>query len=146
MHRLIGKTLFALAALGLAGCARQTVVTQIRPVVFTGTAVLQRAAVSDTRQLLLFLIAVNPDCTIAEGEHAAVTSPPSHGRVDFAPLNDFPYFAPPNPRFKCNDRRLPGEGLYYTSDPGFHGVDQFVLDDISPNGQHMVVTFRVTVR
>jgi hypothetical protein len=46
----------------------------------------------------------------------------------------------------CNGVTIPGFRIQYTSDPGFRGIDQFILERTLPNGRVDVDTFTIVVR
>ena len=107
---------------------------------------LTRGAVPGQRQRVYFITHVNPDCTSAGSVIPRVTSVPGHGTVEFAPGDEFPNFQPSNVRVKCNDQRVPGIGVFYTSEPDFNGVDEFTLTYVSPEGFRNVLMFQVSVQ
>ena len=59
---------------------------------------------------------------------------PSHGVVTTDKAKDFLAFARPNPRFKCNRRRVAGTKLFYQSETQYLGIDRVRLLIISGSG------------
>jgi hypothetical protein len=93
-----------------------------------------------------FIAAVNPDCSTAGKVAVDFISKPAHGTVEFEQVSEFSFFPPTNPRSKCNDRRVSGTAIFYTSEPTFQGLDLFVLTELSPDGRRINVPVTVTVR
>lgn len=91
------------------------------------------------------VFSVNPDCTSAGLSTASLRVQPSQGTVEFTPVNEFPNFPSSNPRSKCNDQRIPGIGVFYTSNPAFRGTDQFTMVNVTPGGFRHVWPFQVVV-
>lgn len=109
-------------------------------------ASFQRGAPSGKRQQVASLAALNPDRSSLGQISCGLTSGPAHGTVDFAEIGDFGYRSQPSPRSKCNDRRVPGTGVFYASEPGFRGTDGFVVSRATANGFRYVWPVTVTVR
>jgi hypothetical protein len=89
---------------------------------------------------------LNPDCTAVPGVSARVTVQPSHGKVTARPTQDFVYFKEPNPRAKCNTKRVPAWIVQYRSDPGYVGSDTYSYDKFLADGVVYHVTINVDVR
>jgi hypothetical protein len=104
------------------------------------------AASPGKRQHVDFIAAVNLDCSTAGAVVLDFISKAAHGTVTFEQASEFGVWSPANPRFKCNDRRVPGTAVFYTSEPTFQGVDLFVLTLLTPDGQRINVPVTVTVR
>src|SRR5262249_43599797 len=75
-----------------------------------------------------------PDCTLRGRIVGSVTAPPQHGLLAFATLDSFPSFPQTNAFAKCNENKIAGQGLYYTSEPGFAGEDSADIFLIYPDG------------
>ena len=104
------------------------------------------AAVAGQRQQVLFAASVNPDCSLSGEYSFDFVSRPLHGTVAFAPSRQFSAFAPENPRSICNDRRLQGMAVSYTSEFDFRGIDMFMLAIVSHSGSRRVAAFVMEVR
>ena len=116
------------------------------PVVVVPTNVTyQVGAVSGRRQQVDFKAAINPDCTTV-GETLFSLSQPLHGSADVQPGLQFASFSPPNPRVHCNDRRVQGTAVFYTSAPDYRGPDQFIASGVTATGQRFIVTYILTVQ
>ena len=89
---------------------------------------------------------LNPDCTAIPGVAARITVQPSHGKVTVRPTQDFLYFKEPNPRARCNSKRVPAWIVQYRSDAGYVGKDKFSYDKFLPDGVVVHVTLNVDVR
>ncbi len=77
--------------------------------------------------------------------HFIVESPPSHGEVDIAGEESFPGFPRDDSEARCNDRRVSGWRVYYTSTSGFVGIDAFSVSTIAADGFRFVINYSVTV-
>jgi hypothetical protein len=106
----------------------------------------QVGASSGKRQQVHFIAAVNPDCSTAGKVIVDFVSKPAHGTVEFEQASEFGVWAPSNPRAKCNDRRVLGTAVFYTSEPAFRGLDLFMLTELAPDGQRINLPIAVTVR
>lgn len=146
------RSLAAIAALPLAGCAAPAPVVPVAvvPVAAGPVAVVpvrllpsnvQVNAIANggsevvaTRNLTVasggtlrvgFFASVNPDCTRVEGASLQLTSEPANGVTTIKPTQSFAYFPPANPRSACNAKRVAGELMEYRPNPGFVGEDHF---------------------
>jgi hypothetical protein len=128
----------------LAGCAT-TGGSSVGPggeTIFTRTITVASGASTE----VTFATALNPDCSRLHGTVIRLVTPPAHGRFSTAPSTGFTTFSPPNPRAKCNGRRVSGITLRYVSERGFVGDDQFVYDHFPAAGGLWRVTVNVQVR
>ena len=109
-----------------------------------GGTMLQAAGVSGIPLQVYFGTAINPDCSSMGDIVFSVKVPPAHGKVVFQRAAQFPNFTKDNQRYKCNEQRLPGTAVIYTSDKDYSGDDQFTVNLVTPVGQ--LVTFRYLVK
>jgi hypothetical protein len=137
--------LAAVPLFAVAGCVMPPRLVIYSPPTVPPTFNGQAGAMSGERQRVDFVASINPDCTPA-GERVDLISKPAHGSVDFAQSQEFAAFPQANPRSKCNERRIPGTSVFYTSEPGFRGVDTFTQTLLITNGQQRTTRISVTVR
>ena len=143
MHIFLAPATLLAAMAGLSACVPPPgSVTAVAP---GQEAPIQRAAASGQRQKVGFAALVEPDCTPAGQVAPRLVSAATHGTVEFTPMNDFAFFQAPNPRAKCNDRRVSGVGLFYTSEPGFRGLDTFTYTYLTSEGFRRVWRYQVNV-
>lgn len=96
--------------------------------------------------LVMFFYTINPDCSSRGPASVAVGPPPQGGTVTSVSGRDFPNFAPDNPRFVCNKRRVEGTRILYRAKPGFVGTDSFVVQVVNANGELSLVNTQIDVR
>ena len=147
MRRLSHPAPLALALLlALPGCV------VVPPRVVTITTIQsqpqgkQAGALPGQRQRVDFIAAANPDCTISGYVTIELVAHPVHGAVEVQRLSEFGYWPPGNPRSRCNDHRLAGLGVFYTSEPAFRGTDRFTMSVLTPNGFRYTVPINVAVQ
>ena len=96
---------------------------------------LNRFVPSGTRQRIDFVTTVNPDCSPQGNITAREVDKPIHGRLIFQESDEFAVWSPPNPRVKCNEKRVHGLLVLYESEPGYIGKEDstvlFILPDSS---------------
>ncbi len=107
---------------------------------------LNRVAASGKQIKLGFFGSANPDCSSAGDPTVRVTQTPEHGRVSTPAARDFPTFSQSNVRSVCNTRRLPGRVAWYTSQRGFVGTDQVVLEVFYTSGVMRRYHYAIEVR
>jgi hypothetical protein len=105
-----------------------------------------KGAESGKKQILTSISAVDPDC--ASQGYAAVTvvKAPQNGQVTSEKGEAFPTFAKDNVRSVCDTKKLPATMLYYTSNPGFTGMDSSVVEVLFPDGVIRRLNFAISVR
>jgi hypothetical protein len=94
---------------------------------------------------LVFVAEVNPDCTIAGESVVRVVAEPSHGALRIHKEQGFTSYPDDNPRHVCNDQRVAGVSVYYTSKRGYVGPDTVTLDYVFSNGGEQSDDFALTV-
>lgn len=132
-HSLIGAVLLFCAA-PAAGWAQQQVPLQ------------QRVVASGRSTPVYPYIVVNPACKTIGQADIGLTESPRHGRVKVEPGIDYPSFSAANPLSVCNKQKFPSQRIVYTSEPGFTGEDEFVVEAIGPFGVPQRGRFHITVR
>ena len=105
-----------------------------------------RTVPSGANQRIDFFASVNPDCTSIGVPTIRLIDGPSHGVVTTDKARDFMSFARPNPRFKCNRRRVAGTKLFYQSETQYFGFDRVRLLIISGSGSEREATYVIQVK
>ena len=83
-----------------------------------------RFAASSGKELrVVFASAEKPDCTFASLPVIHVVKDTAHGRIRIQTEKGYPNFDADDPRYFCNEWRMKGLGVYYTSDNGYVGED-----------------------
>jgi hypothetical protein len=89
---------------------------------------------------------VAEDCSNRGYANVAIALEPRSGRIELRREGAVPSFAADNPRFKCNQRRVEGVGVYYIPNPGFVGGDRFTIEVIWADGGRWTEDFTIQVR
>ena len=124
--------LFAIILLAPSAHGQSVPAPQAKPPLNRGE--ISRFVPSGEKWMIGFFTSLWPDCTLRGRIVGSVTTPPQHGLLAFAPLDSFPSLPPTNPFAKCNESKIAGQGLYYTSEPGFVGEDSADIFLIYPDG------------
>jgi hypothetical protein len=115
----------AFIALGIAGC--QT--TELRPNANWGrTDVYDRSALAGQTINIENFYNLNESCRSIGVPSLRVAGQPMGGRVYARSESTNPSYVRSNPRFRCNARRVPSLGVYYTPAPGFVGRDTMDIE------------------
>jgi Domain of unknown function (DUF4189) len=107
---------------------------------------ISRFVPSGEKWMIGFFTSLWPDCTLRGRVVGSVTTPPQHGLLAFAPLDSFPSFPPTNAQAKCNENKIAGQGLYYTSEQGFAGEDSADIFLIYPDGSGGEIHYTIIVK
>ena len=107
---------------------------------------ISRFVPSGEKWMIGFFTSLWPDCTLRGRVVGSVTTPPQHGLLAFAPLDSFPSFPPTNAQAKCNENKIAGQGLYYTSEQGFAGEDSANIFLIYPDGSGGEIHYTIIVK
>lgn len=110
------------------------------------TADEARTVPSGVNQRIDFFASVNPDCSSIGIPTVRLIDGPSHGVVTTDKAKDFMAFAPPNPRSRCNRRRVAGTKLFYQSETQYFGIDRVRLLIISGSGREREATYVIQVK
>jgi hypothetical protein len=86
------------------------------------------------------------DCRSVGLPEIKLVSASAGGRIVGQAMTGFPFFKADNPRAKCNSRRSPARGVFYTPAPGFTGVERVVFEVFWVDGDVWRETYTVTVR
>jgi hypothetical protein len=103
-------------------------------------------AVSGKKTLVGTSSAVKPDCTFHAYPYNHVVQPASHGKVDIEHGIVKGNFAKDSDAFMCSNKPVQGNMIYYTSNPGFVGTDQFTLRVTTLNSNQRVADENVTIK
>jgi hypothetical protein len=95
---------------------------------------------------LTFASEVKPDCTFAGMPVIHVVKDATHGRIRIRTEPGFPGFDEDNPRHACNEWRIKGLGVYYTSDDGYVGDDFVTLHYDFGGGDEATDDYAITVQ
>jgi len=95
---------------------------------------------------LAFVSEVNVDCTPAGTAVISTVNSPLHGRLRIQNERGFTSFTEDSPRYACNQRRVAGVGVYYTSERGYTGEDNVTLHYGFPDGEEATGDFVIVVK
>ncbi len=145
-----------LACLSMISCTTQT--TQVvvpgggpqqqaaAPRPTTQRPPIAKGAESGKKQLFDTVSALNPDCTNAGEPVVTVVKPPVNGQITVEKGEAFPNFPKDNVRSACNTQKVPATLIYYTSNPGFTGIDSATIEILTPTGGLVRPVYAITVR
>ena len=97
-------------------------------------------------QQIDFFASLNPDCSPTGVPTVRLIDGPSKGLVTTESGRDFMAFAKPNPRARCNSRRVAGLKLLYRSADNFIGSDKVRILILSGSGAGREATYDIQVR
>jgi hypothetical protein len=154
-NRVIISLASLLSCCAVAACASST--TQVvapnvsqqpaaRPIQNASIPIVTKGAESGKKQILGSASSTLPDCTMDGYPIVTVTGKPSNGQVVIEKDLAYPSFPKDNVRSVCNAQKVPGVSFYYTSNPGFVGTDNTVLDLLFPDGSIRKYNFSISVR
>lgn len=83
--------------------------------------------ISGKKTALGMASSVKRDCTFNSYPYTAVVKQPSHGKVTFEHGTVHVKYDKDSDAYICSGKPVEGTTIYYTSDPGFVGTDQFTL-------------------
>ncbi|MGA2494157.1 MAG: hypothetical protein ABSF67_14600 [Roseiarcus sp.] len=95
---------------------------------------------------LAFASEEKPDCTFAGMPVVHVVKDATHGRIRIQTEQAYPSFDEDNPRYFCNEWRVKGLGVYYTSDDGYVGDDFVSLHFDFGGGDETTDDYAITVQ
>ncbi|MGH6851632.1 MAG: hypothetical protein ACREDJ_00225 [Methylocella sp.] len=99
----------------------------------TGANAVNRTVVANGKQQKIWhFTAVNADCTSAGLSTVRIAGSPQYGAIAIRKVNDYPGFPPSSQRYRCNVKRFPSIGVFYTPARGFVGTDYVKIDEITP--------------
>lgn len=103
-------------------------------------------APSGQQQRLDFFASLDNACVPLGRPSVAVIRPPAHGHAEGRQFAYYPGYSANNPHAHCNDRKVPGEALFYTSDPGYAGADPFIVSVLFPSGNRITLAYAMVVQ
>jgi len=95
---------------------------------------------------VVFASAEKPDCTFANMPVVHIVKDAAHGRIRIQAEKGNPNFGPDDPRYFCNEWRIKGLGVYYTSDNGYVGDDFATLHFDFGGGDETTIDYVFSVR
>jgi hypothetical protein len=101
---------------------------------------------SGRTQQIDFFASLHPDCTSTGTPTVRLIDGPSKGLVTTENGRDFTAFAKPNPRARCNTRRVEGVKLLYRSADNFIGTDRVRILILSGSGAGREAIYDIQVR
>jgi len=105
-----------------------------------------RYAFAGNKMTLVFLFAMNRDCSVMDGWAYEIIKQPEHGTAELTPHTDFPTFLKSSPLFKCNEQKVEGQMLTYKPSAGYKGPDSLTYLMIGPSGFAWERTYHFNVR
>ncbi|HEY0122231.1 MAG TPA: hypothetical protein VGC14_10820 [Rhizobium sp.] len=90
---------------------------------------------------------VKPDCTFGGFPYTGIIKPPAHGKIDIEHGPVRSKYDKDSIAFICSGKPVKGNIIFYTSDPGFVGTDQFTvrLSGLNTDGTVQDGTFMIRV-
>jgi hypothetical protein len=90
---------------------------------------------------------VKPDCTFATFPYTGIVKQPAHGKVEVEHGPVAATFPKGSNAYICSGKTVQGNNIFYTSNPGFVGTDQFTvrLTGLNTDGTVQDGTFVVHV-
>jgi hypothetical protein len=107
---------------------------------------ISKTVPSGRTQQIDFFASLHPDCTPTGTPTVRLIDGPSKGLVTTETGKDFLAFAKPNPRARCNSRRVSGTKLLYRSADNFIGSDQVRILILSGSGEGREAVYDIEVR
>jgi hypothetical protein len=102
---------------------------------------------SEKSRRIEFFTSLNPDCTVMGEIEVRITKEPKHGKVDTAAGADgYPGYPKTSDRYKCNEQKVQGTQVNYTSEANYIGNDVVDLLVLFPSGLAYEVHYNVNVR
>ena len=107
---------------------------------------VQRGAASGQRQQVGFFWDVDRACASLGTPTVKVADAPVHGKVTVESSENYPDFPDGNALHACNEHKVPVTVIFYQSEAGFTGADNFTIDEITPEGGFSHRAYAVSVR
>jgi hypothetical protein len=106
-----------------------------------------RLTASSGKELrVVFASAEKPDCTFASMPVVQVVNDAAHGHIRIQAEKGRPNFGLGDPRYFCNEWRIKGLGVYYTSENGYVGDDFATLHFDFGGGDETTIDYVFSVR
>lgn len=117
---LIHLSAFLSVGMALSGCVSA-------PLAGTKQNQYSHKVISGKKTALGMTASVKRDCTFNSYPYAAVIKQPSHGKVTFEHGTVHVKYDKDSDAYMCSGKPVEGTTVYYTSDPGFTGTDEFTM-------------------
>lgn len=92
------------------------------------------------------LVGLDADCHPIAKPTISLLQEPSQGRVTVENISVYPSFPPQNPRYRCNTKKVIGQGIFYKSRPSSSGEDAFIVEFVDLLGTPHRLRYHVTIR
>ena len=83
---------------------------------------------------------VSKECTPGPKAEVKVVTPPKNGTLSIRSGK-----TKPGSLARCPNLEVPAEGIFYTANARFNGMDEVVYSVTRPDGRNQLVTIRITV-
>jgi hypothetical protein len=110
----------------------------------TQSDVYKKTALSGREQYIGFFYETDENCRPVEN-HVSVVKYPTHGRLHFKTVPDFPNYSKTSTRRRCNYKRIPTSYAYYIPNRGYYGKDTTIIHEQSSIGRS-TYNYEITVR
>jgi hypothetical protein len=124
--------------------------------VFLGTELLSareimtppafKTVVSGKRTMLGRFYDLNGDCSSAGKVILRLMQQPRNGVAEIISEQSFTAYPKDDLRYKCNEKPVDAEKVFYKSNDSFKGKDQLIVEAFYPNGDYRKVTVNIDVR
>ena len=144
-------TLSALLLLSLGACVAPPpppsapLAGPAQPVLNSPKYDVARNLLSGQSQQLGNFFSLNPDCSLMGPTTVRVLQQPQHGKVSVIQSDVYPAFPSTNQRYACNLKPVRGEVVIYTSEPGYVGADNAVVEAYFPSANMQTVRYLIQV-
>jgi hypothetical protein len=101
---------------------------------------------SGAKQRIGFFTTLHPDCTSRGNADIRVTKQPEHGSTEITTDINFPTYPKEHSRYKCNQHKVKGVQVNYTSAEKYVGDDALDLLILYPGGFAWEVHYDISVR
>lgn len=106
---------------------------------------VERVVLSEARTRVAFLVAAEPDCSPIELT-VRIFKKPVNGKLELEEGDGFGAWRKEDPRSTCNDKKTWGWLLFYSSNPGFKGIDRAEIEVFSDRGASRRTRISITVK
>ena len=105
------------------------------------------ATVADgARTRIGFSFSLNQDCSVAGPIIVRVLQAPKNGNFESVDEEGFSSYEKSDQRFRCNTESRIVQKYFYTSNIGFTGKDQVVIETFFSNGNSRKRIFNITIK
>jgi len=106
---------------------------------------LVREVQPGTKTVVQAFFSLNPNCSVLVYPEITVLKAAGHGSVSAQKADSYATYTEDNPRFGCNHKAVGGSELSYQSQPGYHGMDSFIVEVQGQFGSVASYTFEIPV-